>query len=44
MLRDPWVDSIRGTSAFNEIVQRAEAKSREAEDELRRLGGDKVLL
>jgi TolB-like protein len=44
LLRDPWLDSIRGTSAFNDIVQRAEAKSRDAEDEFKRLGGDKILL
>ena len=44
MLVDPWLDSIRGTSAFNDIVQRAEARSRDAEDEFRRLTGDKILV
>jgi serine/threonine protein kinase/tetratricopeptide (TPR) repeat protein len=44
MTLDPWLDSIRGTSTFTDIVQRAEAKSREAEGEFRRLGGDKILL
>jgi len=44
MQRDPWLDSIRGRSAFTDIVQRAEAKSRDAEDEFKRLGGDKILL
>ena len=44
MLRDPWLDSIRGSSAFNEALQRAEAKSRDAEDEFKRLGGDKILV
>jgi serine/threonine protein kinase/tetratricopeptide (TPR) repeat protein len=44
MLVDPWLDSIRGTSAFNDIVQRADARSREAQDEFTRLGGDKILL
>jgi TolB-like protein/Tfp pilus assembly protein PilF len=43
MLRDPWLDSIRGSSAFNDLVQRAEARSRDAEDEFRRLGGDRLL-
>ena len=44
MLRDPWLDSIRGTSAFHEIIQRASARSHDAEDEFRRLGGEKILL
>jgi hypothetical protein len=41
---DPWLESLRGTPAFTEVVQRAEAKSRDAEDEFTRLGGDKILL
>ena len=41
---DPWLEPVRGTSAFNEIRQRAEAKSRDAEDEFKRLGGDKILV
>ena len=44
MLRDPWLDSVRGTSAFYEIIQRASALSHDAEDEFRRLGGEKILL
>jgi tetratricopeptide (TPR) repeat protein len=44
MLRDPWLDSIRSRSTFNDIVQRADARSREAQDEFTRLGGDKILL
>jgi tetratricopeptide (TPR) repeat protein len=44
MLRDPWLESIRGASTFHEILQRAEEKSRDAEDEFKRLGGDKILV
>jgi len=44
MLRDPWLDSVRGTPAFHEIIQRASALSHDAEDEFRRLGGEKILL
>jgi serine/threonine protein kinase len=43
MLRDPWLDSVRGQSRFNEVVQRADARSREAEAEFRRLNGDRIL-
>ena len=30
MMRDPWMDSIRGRSRFAEVVRRAEARTREA--------------
>ena len=40
----PWLESIRGASAFHEILQRASARSHDAEDEFRRLGGEKILL
>jgi serine/threonine protein kinase len=43
MLRDPWLDAIRSQPRFAEIVRRADARSREAEDEFRRLGGDRIL-
>jgi serine/threonine protein kinase len=43
MLRDPWLDSLRGHARFNEIVARAEERSRDAEAEFRRLGGDRML-
>jgi serine/threonine protein kinase/tetratricopeptide (TPR) repeat protein len=43
MLRDPWLDSIRGRARFNDLVQRADARSREAEAEFRRLNGDRIL-
>jgi hypothetical protein len=44
MLRDPWLESVRGTSAFHEIILRASARSHDAEDEFRRHGGEKILL
>jgi serine/threonine protein kinase/tetratricopeptide (TPR) repeat protein len=43
MLRDPWLDSIRGVQRFNEIVSRATDRSRDAEAEFRRLGGERLL-
>ena len=43
MLRDPWLDSIRGKGRFNDIVRRAEDRSRDAEAEFRRLGGNRLL-
>jgi hypothetical protein len=43
MLRDPWMDSIRGRSRFAEIVRRADARTLAAEAEFRRLGGDRIL-
>jgi hypothetical protein len=43
MLRDPWLDAIRSTPRFNEIVGKADARSRDAEAEFRRLGGEQLL-
>jgi serine/threonine protein kinase len=43
LLRDPWLDPIRGRSRFNEIVAFADARSREAEAEFQRLDGDRIL-
>jgi eukaryotic-like serine/threonine-protein kinase len=43
MLRDPWLDSIRGVSRLNDVIRRAEARTREAEAEFLRLGGDRLL-
>jgi eukaryotic-like serine/threonine-protein kinase len=43
MLRDPWLDSIRGKSRLNDVVRRAEARTREAEAEFLRLNGDRLL-
>ena len=43
MLRDPWLDSIRGRSRFIDIVQRADTRTREAQDEFHRLDGERLL-
>jgi hypothetical protein len=41
--RDPWLDSLRGKPRFGELVARAEARSRDAEEAFRRLGGERLL-
>ena len=43
MLRDPWMDSIRSRSRFAEVVGRADARTREAQEEFLRLNGDRLL-
>ena len=43
LLRDPWLDPIRGERRFNAIVARARERSQDAEAEFHRLGGDRVL-
>jgi hypothetical protein len=43
LLRDPWLDPIRGERRFNTIVARARERSQDAEAEFRRLGGDQLL-
>ena len=43
MLRDPWLDPIRGQARFSAIVSRADARSREAQAEFVRLNGDRIL-
>ena len=43
MLRDPWMDAIRGQSRFADVVRRADARTREAEQEFRRLNGERLL-
>jgi tetratricopeptide (TPR) repeat protein len=43
LLRDPWLDSIRGRSRFNEIVAFADARTREAAEEFQRLNGYQIL-
>ncbi len=40
---DSWFDSIRGSRRFAEILARAEAGRREAEDAYRRAGGERLL-
>jgi TolB-like protein len=43
LLRDPWMDSIRGRSRFAEVVRRADERTREAHEEFIRLNGDRLL-
>jgi serine/threonine protein kinase/tetratricopeptide (TPR) repeat protein len=43
LLRDPWLDPVRGERRFNTIVARARERSQDAEAEFRRLGGDQLL-
>jgi hypothetical protein len=43
LLRDPWLDPIRGRSRFNDIVGRSDARARDAEVEFRRLSGPRLL-
>jgi len=43
MMRDPWLDPIRGRSRFADVVRRADARTREAQAEFLRLNGDRLL-
>jgi hypothetical protein len=43
LLKDPWLDSIRGRSRFATVVRRADARTHEAAAEFRRLDGDRIL-
>jgi eukaryotic-like serine/threonine-protein kinase len=43
LTRDPWLDSLRGSSGFNRIVQLAEAGYRDAADAFVAAGGEKLL-
>jgi serine/threonine protein kinase len=43
MLRDPWLDPIRGRARFHDVVKRADARSHEAAEEFRRLNGHRIL-
>ena len=43
LMRDPWMDAIRGQSRFADVVRRADARTREAEAEFRRLNGERLL-
>ena len=42
-VHDPWLEPLRAEPRFREILQRAEARSREAEDLYRRAGGERLL-
>jgi hypothetical protein len=42
-MHDPWLKPLRAQPRFGAILQRAEARSREAEDIYRRAGGDRLL-
>lgn len=43
LLKDPWLDPIRGERRFNAIVAHARARFQDAEAEFHRLGGDQLL-
>jgi hypothetical protein len=43
MLRDPWLDPVRGRPRFNDVVKRADARLLDAENEFRRLNGPRIL-
>lgn len=43
LLRDPWLDPLRGTAAFDDIVRFAEARARDAADAFVRAGGESIL-
>ncbi len=43
LLRDPWMDPIRGRSRFAEVVRRADERTRDAQEEFLRLNGDRLL-
>jgi hypothetical protein len=43
LMRDPWLDPIRGRSRFADIVRRADARTFEAQAEFQRLNGERLL-
>jgi serine/threonine protein kinase/tetratricopeptide (TPR) repeat protein len=43
MLRDPWLDSLRGAGEFNELLRQAQELHREAVQAFYDLGGEAVL-
>ena len=43
LLRDPWLDPLRGTAAFDDIMRFAEARVRDAADAFVSAGGEQVL-
>jgi serine/threonine protein kinase len=43
LVSDPWLETVRGDVRFQVLLAAAEARSRDAEEEFRRLGGERVL-
>jgi serine/threonine protein kinase len=43
MLRDPWLDPVRGQPRLNDIIKRAEARTHDAASEFIRLNGNRIL-
>jgi serine/threonine protein kinase len=43
MMRDPWLDPVRGRSRFAEVVRSADLRTREAQAEFQRLDGGRLL-
>ncbi len=43
MLRDPWLDSLRGLNEFTDLLRKAQELHREAVQAFFALGGDAVL-
>jgi serine/threonine protein kinase len=41
--KDPWLARVRGEPRFQALLASAEARSQEAEDEFKRLGGERLL-
>ena len=44
LLRDPWLDSLRGSSEFGELVDRVQTREREAREALLQAGGERQLV
>jgi serine/threonine protein kinase len=43
MVRDPWLDSLRGSTEFTELLRKAQGLHRQAVDSFVRLGGNSLL-
>ena len=43
LVRDPWLDAVRGNPAFKRVLRRAEERHREAQEAFLAAGGEKVL-
>ncbi|MGH9968113.1 MAG: winged helix-turn-helix domain-containing protein [Pyrinomonadaceae bacterium] len=44
LLRNPWLDGLRSTARFSELIKRGEARFVEADEAFRSAGGPKVLV